>query len=127
MEMQFSWKRGEALVKRGSTCCGTNVEVVKSNSDTEVQEDEEHEDSNEHEAGDKSNVRLVGSLSAEEIMKKVGKSHEEAYEFYRLCARCNGFGICKGDSGIISYIHGETTTLIHIFVGLRDVHALEPT
>ncbi|XP_057747889.1 protein FAR1-RELATED SEQUENCE 5-like [Arachis stenosperma] len=36
-------------------------------------------------------------LSAEDIMKKVFRSEEHAYEFYGRLGKCNGFGVRKGD------------------------------
>ncbi|QHO57213.1 Protein FAR1-RELATED SEQUENCE [Arachis hypogaea] len=39
----------------------------------------------------------VTRLSAEDIMKKVFRSEECAYEFYCRVGKCNKFGVCKGD------------------------------
>ncbi|XP_057737481.1 protein FAR1-RELATED SEQUENCE 11-like isoform X2 [Arachis stenosperma] len=39
----------------------------------------------------------VTGLSAEDIMKKVFRSEEHAYEFYCRVGKCNGFGVRIGD------------------------------
>ncbi|XP_057729966.1 protein FAR1-RELATED SEQUENCE 11-like [Arachis stenosperma] len=39
----------------------------------------------------------VTGLTAEDIMKKVFRSEERAYEFYGKLGKCNGFGVRKGD------------------------------
>ncbi|XP_025684582.1 protein FAR1-RELATED SEQUENCE 5-like [Arachis hypogaea] len=39
----------------------------------------------------------VTGLTAEDIMKKVFRSEEHAYEFFGRLGKCNGFGVRKGD------------------------------
>ncbi|XP_016200087.1 protein FAR1-RELATED SEQUENCE 5-like [Arachis ipaensis] len=39
----------------------------------------------------------VTGLTAEDIMKKLFRSEERAYEFYGRLGECNGFGVRKGD------------------------------
>ncbi|RYR35765.1 hypothetical protein Ahy_A10g050882 [Arachis hypogaea] len=49
----------------------------------------------------------VTGLSAEDIMKKVFRSEERAYEFYCRVGKCNGFGVRKGD-----YANDEDGTVV---------------
>ncbi|MED6165687.1 hypothetical protein PIB30_102018, partial [Stylosanthes scabra] len=46
---------------------------------------------------DISNYDDVATITEEEICKKVFRSEDKAYEFYKRLGRCHGFGVRKGD------------------------------
>ncbi|QHO02139.1 Protein FAR1-RELATED SEQUENCE [Arachis hypogaea] len=103
---------------KGLSPDGSENELCLSNNDV-VDEDDLRKvkflsDEDGREYGD------VTGLSAEDIMKKVFRSEERAYEFYCWVGKCNGFGVRKGD-----YAKDEDGTVVRMRffcnrAGLRD-------